>query len=213
MTSVSRKEGFQYGFYIFAYWLVLLALSGALVATGGWMISEQPLGAVGTNREGVLVVLGAFVAFLGMLVFGSGQVGLVYKVVADGVGAGSGAGNAASSGSVEDSEGARVGTGAPMDDAKGPDAGRPAANADEDPAADAGPGEATTGRAAGDRPGTGVSPGDDAGEAASAESESPADVVSESEIADELGFASGDETSTWTTGEDHMDGPGEGDAE
>jgi hypothetical protein len=201
MTSVSRKEGFQYGFYIFAYWLVLLALSGALVATGGWMISEQPLGAVGTNREGVLVVLGAFVALLGMLVFGSGQVGLVYKVVADGVGAGSGAGNAASSGSVEDSEGARVGTGAPTD-------------ADEDPAADAGPGEATdTGRAAGDRPGAGVSSGDDAGEAASAESESPADVVSESEIADELGFASGDETSTWTTGEDHMDGPGEGDAE
>ena len=200
MTSVSRKEGFQYGFYIFAYWLVLLALSGALVATGGWMISEQPLGAVGTNQEGALVVLGAFVALLGMLVFGSGQVGLVYKVVADGVGAGSGAGNAASSGSVEDSEGARVGTGTPTD-------------ADEDPAADAGPGEATTGRVAGDRPGAGVSSGDDAGEAASAESESPADVVSESEIADELGFASGDETSTWTTGEDHMDGPGEGDAE
>lgn len=90
MTSVSRKDGFRYGFYIFAYWLVLLVVSGVLVAGGAYLVDLQPLGAVGANREGALVVLGGFAAFLGVLVFGSGQVGLVYKVVADGVDAGSG---------------------------------------------------------------------------------------------------------------------------
>jgi hypothetical protein len=241
MTSVSRKEGFQYGFYVFAYWLVLLAFSGVLVAAGGWIVSEQPLDAVGANREGVLVVLGAFVAFLGVLVFGSGQVGLAYKVVADGVRVGSGAGNAGPSGSVRDPEEARVGTGAPTEQG----AGQPAVDTDEEPTEDTGSGEATdTQRGVGDRPeetgsvqddagepATGdddplgpatddsrsgqptrneptvvtgaeptADPGDeasagdpDAGEPSSEEGESPADVVSDSEIADELGFASGDD--------------------
>ena len=292
MTSVSRKEWFQYGFYVFAYWLVLLAFSGVLVAAGGWIVSEQPLDAVGANQEGVLVVLGAFVAFLGVLVFGSGQVGLAYKVVADGVRVGSGAGNAGPSGSVRDPEEARVGTGAPTEQgagqpAAGPDAKPagaaelpaepgmggesaepsteatgeptprprerpsgeaatgPAADADEEPTEDTGSGEATdTQRGVGDRPeetgsvqddagepATGdddplgpatddsrsgqptrneptvvtgaeptADPGDeasagdpDAGEPSSEEGESPADVVSDSEIADELGFASGDD--------------------
>ena len=190
MTSVSRKEGFQYGFYVFAYWLVLLAFSGVLVAAGGWIVSEQPLDAVGANREGVLVVLGAFVAFLGVLVFGSGQVGLAYKVVADGVRVGSGAGNAGPSGSVRDPEEARVGTGAPTEQG----AGQPAADTDEEPTEDTGSGEATdTQRGVGDRPEETGSVQDDAGEQSSEEGKSPADVVSDSEIADELGFASGDD--------------------
>jgi hypothetical protein len=241
MTSVSRKEGFQYGFYVFAYWLVLLAFSGVLVAAGGWIVSEQPLDAVGANREGVLVVLGAFVAFLGVLVFGSGQVGLAYKVVADGVRVGSGAGNAGPSGSVRDPEETRVGTGAPTEQgagqpAAGPDAKPagaaelpaepgmggesaepsaeatgeptprprerpsgeaatgPAADTDEEPTEDTGSGEATdTQRGVGDRPEETGSVQDDAGEPSSEEGKSPADVVSDSEIADELGFASGDD--------------------
>ncbi|MEF8885724.1 MAG: hypothetical protein V5A44_11465, partial [Haloarculaceae archaeon] len=89
MASVSRKEGFRYGFYIFAYWLVLLVFSAALVAAGGWVVSEQ-VGEIGVNREGGLAALGGFVAVLGVLVFGPGQTGLVYKVVADGVAAGAG---------------------------------------------------------------------------------------------------------------------------
>jgi hypothetical protein len=88
MTSVSRKEGFRYGFYVFAYWLVLLVFSAALVAAGGYIVEMQNLGDVGINEDTALAVLGGFVTLLGVLVFGSGQVGLVYKVVADGVSVG-----------------------------------------------------------------------------------------------------------------------------
>jgi len=109
MTSVSRKEGFRYGFYVFAYWLVLLVFSAALVAAGGYIVEMQSLGDVGLNEDTALAVLGGFVALLGVLVFGSGQMGLTYKLVADGVSVGSGAGNRDASGSVTDSEGAQVG--------------------------------------------------------------------------------------------------------
>ena len=89
MTSVSRKEGFRYGFSLFSYWLGLLVFSAALVVAGGWIVSQQvESGSVGVNEDGALAVLGGFVAFLGVLVFGSGQTGIVYKLVADGVEAG-----------------------------------------------------------------------------------------------------------------------------
>jgi len=113
MTSVSRKEGFRYGFYVFAYWLVLLVFSAALVAAGGYIVEMQNLGDVGLNEDTALAVLGGFVGLLGVLVFGSGQVGLAYKLVADGVSVGSGAGNRGASGSVTDSEGTPVGTDTP----------------------------------------------------------------------------------------------------
>jgi len=108
MSSVSRKEGFRYGFYVFSYWLLILVFSGALVAAGAWVVSEQ-LGAIGTDREGGLAALGGFLAFVGVLVFGAGQAGLAYKLVADGVERGmpagvSGTGSTSESGADERSQ-------------------------------------------------------------------------------------------------------------
>lgn len=116
MSSVSRTESFRYGFLVFSYWLVVLVVSTALVAAGGWIIRDQvaSLGSIGANQAGALAVLGGFLAFVGVLVFGAGQVGLVYKLVADGVGsglrasgrppAGSGADERSESGPADDEE-------------------------------------------------------------------------------------------------------------
>jgi hypothetical protein len=112
MASVSRKEGFRYGFYLFSYWLVLLIFSGALVVAGAALV-EQQIGGIGANREGALAVLGGFVSLLGVVVYGSGQVGIVYKLVADGVDRGGVTGdaaNAAPSGSETETEGRSMGT-------------------------------------------------------------------------------------------------------
>jgi hypothetical protein len=105
MSSVSRKEWFRYGFSVFSYWLLILVFSGALVAAGAWVVSEQ-LGAIGTDREGGLAALGGFLAVVGVLVFGAGQAGLAYKLVADGVERGmpagvSGTGSTSESGADE----------------------------------------------------------------------------------------------------------------
>jgi hypothetical protein len=137
MTPVSRKEGFRYGFYVFAYWLVLLVFSVALVAAGGYIVEMQNLGDPGLNEDTALAVLGGFVALLGVLVFGSGQVGLVYKLVADGVSVGRGAGDRDVSGSVTDSGRTAMGADTPTAD----DEATTAASAE---ATTATPAEATT---------------------------------------------------------------------
>jgi len=108
MTAVSRKEGFKYGFYLFSYWLVLLAFSVALFAAGAALVDAQYGGSFADNQERVLAGLGGFVSFLGVVVFGSGQVGLAYKLIADGSRAGAaevGEGNASPSESSPDEEG------------------------------------------------------------------------------------------------------------
>jgi hypothetical protein len=164
MASVSRKEGFRYGFYLFAYWLALVAFGGTLVAAGGWLVSEQ-VGAIGLDREGGLAVLGGFVAVVGALVLGSGHAGLVYKLVADGVAAGAG------SASGQRSE---------------PTARSVETTATRDAPSD----EATTGQVeTAETDDTGRSgAGEGTGDPVEGGSESPADVASESGIAAELGF-------------------------
>lgn len=83
MASVCRKEGFRYGISIFASWLVVVAFSAALVAAGGILVTvRNEFSAVPSEA---VVVLGGFVGFVGVIVFGAGQTGLVYKVIADGV--------------------------------------------------------------------------------------------------------------------------------
>jgi len=119
MTSVSRKDGFRYGFYVFAYWLVLLGFSAALVVAGGYIVEMQNLGDVGLNEDSALAVLGGFVTLLGVLVFGSGQVGLVYKVIADGVSVGSVAGHREGSAPVADSAVAPTEAGTRTDESEG----------------------------------------------------------------------------------------------
>ncbi|PSQ28671.1 hypothetical protein BRD06_03865 [Halobacteriales archaeon QS_9_67_15] len=89
MTSLPRGAAFRYGFSLFSYWLVLVALCGALVAGGGWLVSEQVQnGGIGTNEAGALAAVGGFAAALGVFLYGAGQVGLAYKLVADGTSVG-----------------------------------------------------------------------------------------------------------------------------
>jgi len=224
MTSVSRKDGFRYGFYVFAYWLVLLAVGTALVAAGGILVTvRNEFSAVPSEA---LVVLGGFVGFLGVVLFGAGQTGLVYKVIADGVTAGvrsGGAGNwhpaestaveesgaAVPAGSAEPVAGDRHGSetvqendqpGGPASTTAEPPEDVPDEPEDAGSPDDAGDGPAVAGTAgdedsSAERDATdafesgGFEPARPAAEADDPDPEnSPADVASESEIAEELGF-------------------------
>ncbi len=200
MASVSRKEGFRYGFYMFAYWLALVAFGGTLVAAGGWVVSEQ-VGAIGLDREGGLAVLGGFVAVVGALVLGSGHAGLVYKLVADGVAAGADSASGQRSEPTARSVETTAPQDAPSDDSPVVRAGEEAESTGQsttesgeqrpDVAADAGTSdEATTGQVeTAETDDTGRSgAGEGTGDPVEGGSESPADVASESGIAAELGF-------------------------
>ncbi|MFC7195641.1 hypothetical protein ACFQL4_15080 [Halosimplex aquaticum] len=130
MTSVPRREAFRYGFYLFSYWLVLVAVCGALVAGGGWLLSEQVKnGSVSGNEDGALAAAGGFAAVLGVLVFGAGQTGIAYKLVADGAMAG--VTRAVPTGPASEADGEAED--AAQDDADGDTVAAGAADTDGDP--------------------------------------------------------------------------------
>jgi hypothetical protein len=265
MTLIDRKTAVRYGSYLFAYWLVVVLVGGALVAGGGYIITDQSADGLGSTEAKALAALGGFVAFCGVFILGAGQFGLAYKLVGDGVDAGRegrrraregapagaltddagtefrprrgpDAGSAASEG--RDATAESAGDGSKLNEEK-PDSAAPSTTqgaSDEEyggeefpaesPAAEtdstASPGdheatladetdtvqrEAPDSRSASEtEPSDTASTGDEAVDAAPEEdAEDPEAVASESDIAEELGFASGDEPSTVpaeTTAED-----------
>lgn len=89
MTAVSSVDSFKYGTRLFAYLLVVLVVGGGFVGLGasvgyGDATSFLDDGAYNTSE----LVAGAVLAVLGSFVLLSGWFGLVYKLVADSVAAG-----------------------------------------------------------------------------------------------------------------------------
>ena len=85
MTSVPRRAAFRYGFYLFSYWLVLVAVCAGLVAGGVYALDVGVSGgSLSVGEDGAAAAAGGFAVVLGVLVYGAGQTGLVYKLVADG---------------------------------------------------------------------------------------------------------------------------------
>jgi len=211
MTSVTPREGFRYGAYLFAYWLALLAVSAVLIGTGGALVYLQVQGAWGLDEtQGrALAALGGFLAVLGAVVFGSGQLGLLYKLASDAVGTGvpERVSTFAATGSASTDEGDEGGpdtgsgavvtgtTSAPgtRREASGrtPTSGpsrsppRSSADADEEEGGESG----SSGRPG---PGSPESGGPVDGEGDDPSIESPEEVASGSEIAEELGFNRGE---------------------
>ena len=72
MTLVNSKDGLQYGFQLLGY-LLLVGIGGGIVVGIGSMITENsPL-------------IGGLFTVVGILVIYAGSLGLLYKVIADGV--------------------------------------------------------------------------------------------------------------------------------
>lgn len=72
MTLVSAEEGVRYGFQLLGYLLAVGIGGGIIVVIGGAMSENSP-------------ILGGIIAFAGVLVIYAGGLGLLYKVIADGV--------------------------------------------------------------------------------------------------------------------------------
>jgi len=208
--TVSRNDWFRYGFYVFAYWLVLLVVGGALVGGGGWVISEQVQN-FGANEDRALAAAGGLVALLGLLVYGGGQVGLAYKLVADGVATGVALGNEDADstgeeptvdagdseiGDQRETDSGRAGRSRGPRKEPGSDGGGSGVADRSERAPTAGDAEPNDGSHTETGADHGVAVPDAeatdarAGREDSRTSESPAEVASESDVAEELGFGS-----------------------
>lgn len=78
MSKVSIMEGIKFGFSLLLYILGIIIISGIPTAAGYYLIVIQ--GFTGPN-----LWVGYILVFVGAVIFFSGMMGIVYKVVADGV--------------------------------------------------------------------------------------------------------------------------------
>lgn len=90
MTTVSVTDGLAYGFRVMAVFGLVLTVAAVLVVVGANMVTTARTyglyGQVGTDWGKFL--LGAALSLAGGLTLYAGSMGLLYKVVADGVGRG-----------------------------------------------------------------------------------------------------------------------------
>lgn len=150
MSTVRALDGLRYGFKLLGLALVVLVVGGVLVAGGGALAASGLDPANPARSQLPRTVGGGVVALVGVLWLAGGWLGILYKLIADGVGAGlAGTGpatagdataatteEAAPESASEVSDGAAGATGAeePMDVGGADDAvagGEPAVGADE----------------------------------------------------------------------------------
>ncbi|WP_123535117.1 hypothetical protein [Halosimplex salinum] len=87
MTTVSAVNGLAYGFKVMAVFGVVLTVAAVLTAVGTNMIATARtvsyLGGVATDWP--RLIAGAVLSLTGGLTLYAGSMGLLYKVIADGV--------------------------------------------------------------------------------------------------------------------------------
>lgn len=79
VSTVSISEGVRYGFNLIIYILVIGIATGLGVLVGGALVSVDNV---------VVTLVGAFLALASVLGFYAGMMGILYKVIADGVAVG-----------------------------------------------------------------------------------------------------------------------------
>jgi hypothetical protein len=83
MAAVSVIDGVKYGFVLLGYFIAVFLTGGVILGIGA------AVSAGGTNgNDAAFVVVGGLLALVGGLVVLAGLFGVLYKIIADGVGRG-----------------------------------------------------------------------------------------------------------------------------
>ena len=84
MTAVDTKQAISYGFEAMTYLIVTFLFSVVLLVVGAIALSGA-IDGPGTDPNIVLIMVGLLAAVFGFAIFWAGLLGMLYKVIADGV--------------------------------------------------------------------------------------------------------------------------------
>lgn len=84
MVAVNTVDGIKYGFQLMGYLLGVGIVAMFVIGIGSGMVGSAQGGLYGETNFGQLV-LGAIITLVGVLTLYAGMMGLLYKVIADGV--------------------------------------------------------------------------------------------------------------------------------
>lgn len=88
MPAVNAMDGITYGFRLIGYFLAVGIVGGVVTIVGSGFMGAGAAPGVGGSANPGMALLGGLIALAGVLVIYAGTLGVMYKVIGDGVKAG-----------------------------------------------------------------------------------------------------------------------------